>query len=100
MGAMNTVDPIPNARLMLSCFVLGVVFIGICRAVNYYPHSVNFRRFYAWQQQYVTDEIGWGELTQRLSKVPWCIRSGEVPAWISGVSFLAGVGIAYADLFI
>jgi hypothetical protein len=100
MGAMKTVDPIPTARTMLSCFLIGVVLVGVTKALNYYIHAYFFRRFKAAERSYARNEIQWAELLKLTAANPLWVHIAEITAWLSFICFLAGAAIAYRGLFL
>ena len=84
---------------MLAFFVLGVVLVGIGRAVNYYRSYWLFSGWRSDVSKYYADGIEWNVLLSEDEK-----RSGyfvwiDVVAWMSFLCFLTGLAIGFVGIF-
>jgi len=97
MGANKTLTPIPGAPLMLLCFLVGLVLVGLGHAVGYYR---SYGLFSKWREnvgEYFEDKITWHELLERDRQRSGYFIWADVVAWGSFLSFLSGLGIGISS---
>jgi hypothetical protein len=98
MGAMKSINPFPGAIWILGSFVLGVVLLGIARAVNYYR---GYWLFSGWKRdvsKYYADNAEWSALLAEDEKRSDYFVWIDVIAWLSFLCFLTGLLIGFISI--
>jgi len=98
MGAMKTLTPISGAISMLAFFLVGVVLVGIGRAVAYYRAYWLFSGWRSDVSKYYADGIEWNALIRedegRAGYFLWI----DVLAWLSFFCFLVALVIGFVSI--
>jgi len=93
MGAMKTTTPIPGSQWMLALYLLGVILVGIVRALSYYRIAWRYARWRDGVRRLYREEWGWEELQRDDESLGWSFWPIDAVAWGSFVSFLVATGI-------
>lgn len=98
MGAMKTLTPIQSAIWILAFFILGIVLVGVLRAMSYYRSNWLFSQWRGDAGRYFADKIEWeyliGEDEKRSKYYVWM----DVVAWLSFACFLVGLLIGFVNI--
>lgn len=100
MGALGTVRPevLPSALFILSLFTVGLILVGIGRALSYYQANRLFTQWRKDVKQFYAQEVDFENLLSndnhrcesfmRCKRIYWA----ELVAWLSFFCIIVGVG--------
>jgi hypothetical protein len=97
MGANKSLTPIPSAPLMLLCFLLGLVLVGVGHATAYYRSMWLYTGWRDNVGEYFEDKITWHELLDHDRNRSRYFIWADVVAWGAFISFLTGVGVGISS---
>lgn len=97
MGAKDSLTPFSCASYVLALLMLGVLFVGIAKAANYYRLYYLFSRWKSDVNQFYADDMCWDELTKKDDVRSRYFYLADLFGWASFLCFVIALFFTWVN---